>query len=161
MILPPIILPWRGGAVLSGLTGRTLSFDQPLNQVGARGTGRLTSARMRRLSVLLTGLAVTMRCCLWAAPGHPVELVPASVLAWDSDFKKIQAGPDVKEVWFDFWVTNVCQTNVLVVNVDTSCGCAVAQLPSLPWVLTPASQAPCGSTWTFEAAPAQSSRAWK
>jgi mono/diheme cytochrome c family protein len=97
---------------------------------------------MKRLSILLAGLVAMARCWLWAAPGQPVELVPTSVLAWDADFKRATASANDKDVWFHFWVTNVCATNVLVLDVDTSCGCAVARLPSLPWVLAPGNSGP-------------------
>jgi len=97
---------------------------------------------MRRLRWWIIALAVMQTCRLGAAAGQPVELVPASVLAWDASYRQVRLETPAPEVWFEFWLTNVCATNVLILGVETSCGCAVAQLPSLPWVVAPGESGP-------------------
>jgi cytochrome c553 len=75
-------------------------------------------------------------------PAPPVELIPRTVLAFDADLKQVDAQAGDKEAYFTFWVTNICQTNVSILNVTTSCGCTAASLPSLPWLLQPGENGP-------------------
>ncbi len=70
------------------------------------------------------------------------ELVPATVLAFDANLKECDAQAGQTNAFFTFWVTNVCETNVLILDVTSSCGCTVAQLPSRPWVLPPGENGP-------------------
>jgi hypothetical protein len=83
---------------------------------------------------------------LAAARGAPAEagldLVPATVLAFDASLKESTAQLGQTNAFFTFWVTNVCETNVLILDVVSSCGCTVAQLPSKPWVLPPGDSGP-------------------
>jgi hypothetical protein len=74
--------------------------------------------------------------------GPDFELVPRTVLAFDADIKDVTAATNATNAYFTFWVTNVCATNVLIVDVSSSCGCTVAQLPSLPWLLPPGESGP-------------------
>jgi hypothetical protein len=87
---------------------------------------------------LILGLALGVMG-LAAARGAPAEagldLVPATVLAFDASLKECEAQIGQTNAFFTFWVTNVCETNVLILDVVSSCGCTVAQLPNKPWVL--------------------------
>ena len=70
------------------------------------------------------------------------DLVPPTVLAFDASLKECDAQAGQSNAFFTFWVTNVCETNVLILDVVSSCGCTVAQLPSRPWVLPPGESGP-------------------
>jgi hypothetical protein len=63
--------------------------------------------------------------------------IPESLLAWDATVKEVIAGPHDKEAQFTFNVTNVSSSQIVVSSVSTSCGCTVAKLPSVPWILRP------------------------
>jgi len=80
----------------------------------------------------------------WGAEAAPtaLDLVPATVLAFDANVKECDAKAGQTNAFYTFWVTNVCETNVLIVDVTTSCGCTVAQLPSRPWVMLPGDSGP-------------------
>lgn len=62
------------------------------------------------------------------APGTP----PPSPLVWDSQAKETSPAPGQASADFDFKVTNPSDTEVVVQNVQTSCGCTVAKVPR-PW----------------------------
>jgi hypothetical protein len=70
------------------------------------------------------------------------DLVPPTVLAFDANVKECDAQSGQTNAFYTFWVTNVCETNVLILDVASSCGCTVAQLPSRPWVLPPGENGP-------------------
>ncbi len=70
------------------------------------------------------------------------DLVPPTVLAFDANLKECEAQAGQTNAFFTFWVTNVCETNVLILDVASSCGCTVAQLPNRPWVLPPGEHGP-------------------
>jgi mono/diheme cytochrome c family protein len=71
---------------------------------------------------------------------HPPETqIADSILAWDAPTKDYMAKLGEVEARFTFNVTNVSSGEVVIHSVNTSCGCTVAQLPSVPWVLAPGS----------------------
>ncbi len=70
------------------------------------------------------------------------KLQPASYLAWDANSKATNVLMGMTNAHFSFWLTNVSAEEVLVYAVQTSCGCAVAQLPAYPWKLAPGSNGP-------------------
>jgi hypothetical protein len=72
-----------------------------------------------------------------ASSRSPLGLIPPTVLAFDASLKQCQAKAGATNALFCFWVTNVCVTNVVIFSVSTSCGCAVAHVPTLPWVIEP------------------------
>jgi mono/diheme cytochrome c family protein len=78
--------------------------------------------------------------------GPALELVPPTVLAFDADLKQVNAKAADQSASFTFFVTNVCLTNVLILEVNSSCGCTVAQLPSQPWILQPLEAGPINVT---------------
>jgi len=63
--------------------------------------------------------------------------IPESMLAWDAPVKEYIASPRDTEATFTFNVTNISSSTITVSGVTTSCGCTVAKLPSVPWILGP------------------------
>lgn len=59
--------------------------------------------------------------------------LPPNILAWDSEVKEttVKSGEPLAQYIFSF--TNVSPGDVSINHVQTSCGCTVAQLPTLPW----------------------------
>jgi len=80
------------------------------------------------------------------APATPPSLLPANSLAWDAESKDYQAKLGDTNAVFTFWLTNVCDKEVLVNSVRTSCGCTVAKLPETPWHIGPGSNGPINVT---------------
>lgn len=69
-----------------------------------------------------------------SAEGPPGGAPPAnSPLAWDSVSKELTPGPDDPSADFPFSVTNTSDSEVIIQNVQTSCGCTVAKTPPRPW----------------------------
>jgi hypothetical protein len=58
-------------------------------------------------------------------------------LAWDAELKEatVNASQPVAQLVFNF--TNISGGDVSINHVGTSCGCTVAQLPPMPWKLSP------------------------
>jgi cytochrome c553 len=67
----------------------------------------------------------------------PVATQPATYLTWDSERKETNVISGQTSAAFTFWLTNVSPEAVTINSVRTSCGCTVAQLPSMPWKLDP------------------------
>lgn len=63
--------------------------------------------------------------------------VPTNVLAFDAEAKEYNAKPGEVDIPFSFYVTNVSSGEVVIQSVHTSCGCTIAQLPSMPWKMSP------------------------
>ena len=73
-------------------------------------------------------------------PSHiktPQTEVPDSVLAWDAPIKEYIAKPRETEALFIFNLTNLSPSQITIQSVTTSCGCTVAKLPAVPWVMAP------------------------
>ena len=64
----------------------------------------------------------------------------ATPLAWDAPARAKTLAAGETSVRFVFAMTNVSAAEVALQRVTTSCGCTVAQLPSLPWRLAPGEQ---------------------
>jgi beta-lactamase regulating signal transducer with metallopeptidase domain len=62
--------------------------------------------------------------------------LPDAWLAFD-ETKSTNIPPGALQAQFVFSVTNVSQSDVTITSVVTSCGCTVAKLPAIPWVLSP------------------------
>jgi cytochrome c5 len=71
-----------------------------------------------------------------AAPPQVVKFPPPA-LVWDAEGKEITAKEGETNVVFTFSVTNVSPNEVEIQQVQTSCGCSVAKMPSQPWKLAP------------------------
>jgi cytochrome c553 len=67
----------------------------------------------------------------------PVATQPQTYLAWDSERKETNVIAGQPSAVFTFLLTNVSPEVVTINSVRTSCGCTVAQLPSMPWKLDP------------------------
>jgi len=73
------------------------------------------------------------------APARPtyVPPLPEKVFAWDAPVKEYTAKTGELSAKLTFSFTNTAATNVTIKAVRTSCGCTVAKVPPLPWVLEP------------------------
>ena len=71
---------------------------------------------------------------------NPANL-PPEIIAWDSSDKAVTVifgDPNAK---FEFFFTNISTAPVTVYAVTSSCGCTAAQVPPMPWVLPPGTNA--------------------
>lgn len=68
---------------------------------------------------------------------HANVPLPDGVLAWDDLTKSTDATNGQTQAHFTFNLTNISTGMVAIVSVKPSCGCTTAQLPPLPWILTP------------------------
>jgi mono/diheme cytochrome c family protein len=66
-----------------------------------------------------------------SVPGAP----PLSPLVWDSMAKESYPAMGQPTADFTFSVTNTSDSEVVINNVQTSCGCTVAKTPPRPWHL--------------------------
>lgn len=64
-------------------------------------------------------------------------LASGQSLLWDAMSKTNQVKFGVTNSLFNFSVTNLSSSEVVVNSLRTSCGCTVAKVPSLPWKLAP------------------------
>ncbi len=70
-------------------------------------------------------------------PG-PVAAADTELLKWDAIEKELVVTNGQARATFFFAVTNISEdTEVVITAVKTSCGCTVAKMPSVPWVLKP------------------------
>ena len=70
-------------------------------------------------------------------PPTPQIQLSNNIITWDADSREYTAKPGEMTAPFMFSFTNVSPQDVTINSVGTSCGCTVAQLPPLPWKLTP------------------------
>ena len=67
-------------------------------------------------------------------PPQALGQLPDGIMAFDSISKDYTTKPGEMEAKFNFNVTNISSSEVIVSGVQTSCGCTVAQL-TYPWKL--------------------------
>jgi hypothetical protein len=67
----------------------------------------------------------------------PQTALPNGVLVFDAERKKVKVAAGEVEAQFTFKLINAAKEAVTVERVETSCGCTVAKLPAVPWVLKP------------------------
>jgi mono/diheme cytochrome c family protein len=72
--------------------------------------------------------------------------LPDDVLAWDSRTKETNVVGGTGDAHFVFNFTNRTSGNVVIRDLQPSCGCTTAQLPSLPWVIPAGAQGRFGLT---------------
>jgi hypothetical protein len=72
---------------------------------------------------------------LFAAP--PLPAPDANALKWDAESKECAPKAGEANVAFTFVCTNISSYEVSINKLVTSCGCTVAQLPSIPYKLEP------------------------
>ena len=109
------------------------------------------------ISLWLGGLAVdgaeSNQKSPHAIPGKtkmPANDVPDSVLAWDATIKEYIAKPRETEALFTFNLTNLAPEEITIQSVTTSCGCTVAKLPAVPWVMAPGTNGQIKATMKLE-----------
>ena len=77
------------------------------------------------------------------------EAPPAHPLVWDALEKTCEPKPGDGAAAFEFFVTNTSGRPVEVLQIRTSCGCTVAEMPSIPWVLAPGASGSFHATVDF------------
>ncbi len=63
--------------------------------------------------------------------------LPNGVFAWDALTKAADAVQGQDFARFAFSFTNISSDNVTILNVKPGCGCTAAELPPVPWTITP------------------------
>jgi mono/diheme cytochrome c family protein len=93
--------------------------------------------------ILMLGLL----CQSAIGDSEAVEFLPNSerrepsidgILTWDAIAKVHHAKLDELDVGFEFYFQNKTSKEVQIKRAISSCGCTVAKLPKLPWVIKPA-----------------------
>ena len=64
------------------------------------------------------------------------ELAIENILTWDAVAKAHNAKPGEQDIGFEFRFQNKTGGEVRIKRADSSCGCTVARLPNLPWIIT-------------------------
>ena len=64
------------------------------------------------------------------------ELAIENILTWDAVAKAHNAKPGQQDIGFEFRFQNKTGGEVRIKRADSSCGCTVARLPNLPWIIT-------------------------
>ena len=59
-----------------------------------------------------------------------------NILTWDAVAKTHNAEPGKQDIGFEFRFQNKTGGEVRIKRADSSCGCTVARLPNLPWIIT-------------------------
>ena len=59
-----------------------------------------------------------------------------NILTWDAVAKTHNAEPGKQDIGFEFRFQNKTGGEVRIKRADSSCGCTVARLPKLPWIIT-------------------------
>ena len=70
-------------------------------------------------------------------PADAADNMAPNILAWDAVSKLARASVGQTNVPFSFSLTNVCVEPVVIYATETTCDCAVAQLPANPWIISP------------------------
>jgi hypothetical protein len=91
------------------------------------------------------------------APVQPIPL-REGILAFDEEIKKVTVHEGDAEAHFFFKLSNVSKESVTVEKVETSCGCTVAQLPQVPWILKPGDKGEFGVTMDVRGNTGESTR---
>ncbi len=64
------------------------------------------------------------------------ELAIENILTWDAVAKAHNAKPGEQDIGFEFRFQNKTSGEIRIKRADSSCGCTVARLPNLPWIIT-------------------------
>ncbi len=76
---------------------------------------------------------------VFQAPTNGVVTYSTPPLAWDSDFKEITVKPGEVTAHMSFALTNTAKEALTIRAVKPSCGCTLAEIPPVPWILNPGS----------------------
>ena len=79
-------------------------------------------------------------------PGAAASAHPKSGLKWDATTVTYTAKPGDEAVELTFAVTNTSDRPIEIRDLRPSCGCTVADLPSVPWVLAPGARGSFAAT---------------
>jgi mono/diheme cytochrome c family protein len=71
------------------------------------------------------------------ATNSPAVPAKPNPLVWDAMDKTVEPAPGDARAEFSFWVTNSGTAEVVISNVQPSCGCTTPTLPPMPWKLVP------------------------
>jgi len=63
------------------------------------------------------------------------DMLGPTNVTWDADYKTTNVVSGLDYGRFVFCFTNISLEPLTVISVKTSCGCTMAQLPSLPWMV--------------------------
>lgn len=85
----------------------------------------------------LRGRSLALLLCAVLWPPAPSLAQTTSALAFDATFREVGATPGVMKYPFAFWATNISTSPLVITQVLSSCGCAIASHPTLPWRLAP------------------------
>ena len=94
-------------------------------------TNTATFIRLLSAPLLLTFLVAA------TDPGTPK---PPHPLVWDAVEKTMAVKPEQGEAKFTFNVTNKSSEPVEILQIQPSCGCTVAEMPSTPWLIAPGTE---------------------
>lgn len=97
---------------------------------------------VRQISPVRSGATASVLPSVPARPYSPPK--QETVLAWDGLVKEANLKPGEISAHFQFAFTNTSPQEVVVNAVRTSCGCTVAKVPRMPWLI------PAGTNATFE-----------
>jgi len=64
------------------------------------------------------------------------ELAIENILTWDAVAKAHNAMPGEQDIGFEFRFENKTGGEIRIKRADSSCGCTVARLPNIPWIIT-------------------------
>ncbi len=84
------------------------------------------------LFLILWALVIKLSCL---AQGIEASLMPTPPLIWDATTKEFQAQSGDTNGVIIYSVTNTTSTNITIRMVRPSCGCTVAKLPAIPWII--------------------------
>ncbi|MDE3066611.1 MAG: DUF1573 domain-containing protein [Verrucomicrobiota bacterium] len=73
-----------------------------------------------------------------------------AVLRWDATSQETNVSADADAAHFAFSFDNVSTNPVVILGVHPSCGCTTAQVPSLPWTISPDTSNGFGVTVNLE-----------
>ena len=75
---------------------------------------------------------------------HERDHLSEATLKWDATMKATNVMEGADSAHFVFNFTNVSGTNVTILDVHPSCGCTTAELPPVPWFLSPGTNGQIG-----------------
>lgn len=99
--------------------------------------------------VVVSGLSQNLSAEQTNNPASPPLQAVASLLAttnvaWDAESQATNVVAGLDHAEFIFCFTNISSKTITIINVHTSCGCTTAQLPALPWMISPGTHGQIG-----------------
>ena len=109
--------------------------------------GRLPFSTTMKINPTILILILALLCQSAIGDSKAAEFLPNSerrepsidgILTWDAIAKVHHAKRDELDVGFEFYFQNKTSKEVQIKRAISTCGCTVAKLPNLPWVIKPA-----------------------